>query len=216
MQKPIRRIRQRFARPPEPQRPLTGSIRLNVISSRIASSICQILCRRSPAVHEFLLVFAGRSQIRTQFVDNIIIEAQVGSRKSLFQDCHPCEQAHRLPLDFIRRRQQNLPVSLEKRSRDPAHHVLGESNRSVLERDLNGRPVQRRAAHLIHPRRIKPHLPQLQIERLRWFLPAGSEPTARTAQNRQPPAKYAATEELVSTIVPSSRGLLRPPLLECA
>src|SRR5579862_501728 len=121
----------------------------------------QIFGRHSPAIHECLLVFICSSQIRSQLVRDVIVETQVGGGKSLFQDCHSREQARRLPFRLVRRRQQDFPISRKKCSCDSAHHVLRKSNRSILERELNGRPVQRGAPHLIHLCRIKSNLPEL-------------------------------------------------------
>src|ERR1019366_2292594 len=129
----------------------------------------KILRRRVPAVHEFLLV-VRRAQIGPHLSLRVVVKTKIGRGKVFFQNCHPRKQAHGSALDAIRWRQQHFTLALEERSRDPPHHVLRETNRAVLQRDVNRRSIQRCPPHLIHPRRIQSHLPQLQIQRLRRLV----------------------------------------------
>ena len=137
-----------------------------------------------------LLCILGSPETRLQFGGTIVIEAEVGGREALFQNCHPREQAHRLAFYVVGWGQQHLAISLKERPGNPAQHILGEGDGAIFQSDMNRRSVQRRFPDLEHSRGIQPDATQLQIEGLRGAGPARLRsrlfsPGWRERQNRQ-------------------------------
>ena len=129
----------------------------------------QVTNRRVPSIHEFLLV-VRRPQIRTKLGGGIIVEPEISSRESFFQNCHSSEQAHGSSFDCVRRRKKNFAIPFKKSSRDPTHHILSEADHSVFERNLNAGAIQGRSSNLIDTVGVEPCLAELQVKSLGRLL----------------------------------------------
>src|SRR5207248_8451980 len=100
---------------------------------------------------------------RLHFDSSIVVEAEVGGRKALFQNCHAGKQAQRLSLHLIRRRQQNFPLALKESSRYFAHYVFGKGDGAIFQSDVDCSPVQRCPPHFENPRSVESHAAELKM-----------------------------------------------------
>ena len=182
-------------------------------SRRIASR--QIRARSLPSVQQTPAVFSvarksGRNSSAASSLKRKYAVAKCSSRIAI-----PVNKLIDLRSTSFGGVSRTSPVTLEKCSGNPPHHILSESDRAIFERNVDRRPIQRRSPHLIHPRRIEPDLPQLQIECLRRLLRRvlGSDAPAwpRPPQNAKPdrrrdpqrPASFASTFVTWNALAPS-------------
>jgi hypothetical protein len=96
-----------------------------------------------------------RPQAGLQLSGSVVVEAEVRCRKTLFENCHSGEQAHRSALDLVGRGEKHFSVALKKCSGDSAQHILGKGDGAVFQSDMDRGPVQRRPPHFEHPRGIQ-------------------------------------------------------------
>ena len=146
--------------------PATGSISLKVASNLMASVCARLRAVIIPAGDK-LLGILRRPEAGLQFGGSIVVEAKVGSREALFQNCHAGEQAHRSSFHFVGRGQQHFSIALKKCAGNSAHHILREGDGAIFQSDVDGGSIERRVAHPEDAAGIKPDAAQLQIEGFR-------------------------------------------------
>src|SRR5207244_2335190 len=108
-----------------------------------------------------VLPFQGRTQSGLEFAEGAVIKAKVGSFKSLFQDGRSREQRHGGSFGLIRRNYQDFALPFEKRSGHAALYVLGESDGSVIQADMQLIAIKGGLANLVHPSGVQTHAAQL-------------------------------------------------------
>ncbi len=107
-----------------------------------------------------------RPETRLQIGGSIVVEAEIGRREPLFQNCHAREQAHGFSFYVVWRGQQQFSITLKKCSCNPAHHILREGNGAIVQSDVNRASTERRVSHLEYPVRIQSDATELQVEGL--------------------------------------------------
>ena len=147
----------------------TGSIPPKVMSMRMASPLDRLRTVEFHLSTNSCLLFVARKS-GAKLGGGIIVEPEISSRESFFQDCHSSEQAHGSSFDCIRRRKKNFAIPFKKSPRDPTHHILSEADHSVFERNLNAGAIQGRSSNLIDTVGVEPRLAELQVKSLGRLL----------------------------------------------
>src|SRR4051812_23371078 len=101
------------------------------------------------------------AQRRAQLLRQIIVETQERGSQLFFKYAGLCEQPKGSALNPVRRYQQNLALSLEKRTRNSSVHRLGKSDQAVIESDVNVLSLNGGVAYPIHLFGIQVHVPKL-------------------------------------------------------
>src|ERR1017187_10844236 len=115
-----------------------------------------------PSCYELVGMLRGPEE-RLELLVGVVVEAEVGGDKFLFEDRSPGEQHHGGSLHLIGRHHKNFPVSLEKRSRDSTLDVLGERNRSIVQADLKGIAMEVDVAGMVHAGFVQSDVAQPRI-----------------------------------------------------
>src|SRR5262249_36010812 len=101
------------------------------------------------------------SKSRLQFSKCVVIETKVGSGKPFFEDGSAGEQRHRCPFCAVRWFQQYFCVALKKSTGDAPGDIFSEGDSAVIERDVNGSPVNRSFTNMVDARLVQTRIAQL-------------------------------------------------------
>ena len=111
-----------------------------------------------------LFRIVGGSQRGLQFGKRVVVEAKISSNKFLFQNGGPGEEHHGGALGLVVRNQQHFAFALEECAGNVAGYVLGESDRAIVKRNVEGRALQRNFANVVDPRLVQSDVAQSQIQ----------------------------------------------------